>query len=191
MRLVKIALPLCAFMMLSVMFLLAKSPAANLALPYSNTDEPVILDGMRNARIVGVSDSGAEIDARASEITPDGAAASVKDFALDVTSPDGAQTRLSSDRAEISQNAERATFQDNARITTSGGFEITSDQFNADFNQDRISTPGSVSASGPFGQITAGAMDMTLSSSDQHSRIVFRHGVELVYLPLRAREIVE
>lgn len=191
MRLVKIALPLCAFMMLSVMFLLAKSPAANLALPYSNTDGPMILDGMRNARIVGVSETGTEIDARASEITPDGATASVKDFVLDVTSPDGAQTRLSSDLAEIGQNAQRATFRDHARITTSGGFDITSGQFDADFTKDRISTPGTVSASGPFGQITAGAMDMSLSSSDQHSRIVFRHGVELVYLPLRAREIVE
>lgn len=187
-RFTKIALPICALMLLSVMFLIAKTPNLNVALPYSDADVPIVLDGMRNARTTGVSDAGSVIDARAELVTPSDASVSMSVFKLDLTSADGAITNVTSYSAEFTNDGAQAWLRDNVVIRSSGGFSIFSDALRGDLDEDFLTSPETVSADGPFGDIKAGKMEMTLASNTQSSRIVFSNGVELTYLPSSARE---
>lgn len=183
----KVLLPLTALGILATLFLLSRSEDPTATIPFAEAD---IADRMRSQQVtapsfLGTTSKGEEIVITASLARPGNASTPAEAVNLSgrITMVNGQEVTLKSDTGRFDIPADMATFTGNVRITTSTGLLVLSDVLNIALDRVYADTPGTVDGSGPFGEFTAGQMEMSEKSPGGPVHMLFKNGVKLIYDP--------
>ncbi|WP_321365554.1 LPS export ABC transporter periplasmic protein LptC [uncultured Celeribacter sp.] len=184
----KIALPLASLVLLATLFLFARDRDTSLSIPYADVDIETLA---REQRVEGpsfatVTRDGSELEISADLVRPD---LSTKDVinsnkvrgALRMTNK--SSVTLQADDGVIDGPSQIAELSGHVEIETSTGYTITSDRVATMLDVSHIESPGSVDATGPAGDLTAGSMVISQDAETEAYLLVFKGGVKLVYQP--------
>lgn len=187
-RWLRVLLPLVALAILSTLFLLSKKPGEDPAIPYADVDAEELArePQMVLPEFAGVTGDGAAVTLRADQVRTEGGAGGEASrlrmtwragdgLAADLTAPGGAM-----EEGMISLTG-------GVRITTSSGWAMTTPQVDSPTGdgqgQPVMVAPEEVNAFAPFGQLTAGAMDLSRADAAGDHLLNFTKGVRLIYQP--------
>lgn len=183
-RWLRVLLPLVALAILSTLFLLSKEPGEDPSIPYADVDaaDMVADPRMTAPEYAGVTADGAAITLRADALRGDaegqGSAEALRmtwraegGLAADMTAPDA-----SVDDGTIHLKG-------GVRMTTSSGWAVTTPAIDSATDRARIVAPGDVRAFAPFGELTAGAMELSRDDANGDHLLNFTNGVRLIYQP--------
>jgi lipopolysaccharide export system protein LptC len=183
----KFVLPLTALVLLSLVFLVARTIDPTQAIPLAEID---VEDRARDPRLSG---------ARFAGVTQDGAALTIKTetaradqavaLRMEVT---GLDLRLEGENGEtflaraqsgvLDRGTGRFEMSGGLEISTTPGYRLSSARLTGLLDSTRIESPGPISGAAPAGEITAGTMAMRADSSGGAGyRLVFGGGVRLLY----------
>jgi len=183
----KVLLPLLALAILATLFLISRGSEIDAVIPFAESD---IHERTRDQQITapffsGNTASGDEIVVSATRARPGGAGAPAQatDVSARLTRADGQQVTLDSDTATVDMGADTATFSGDVRISTSTGLVVHTDVLNTALEGVSGDTPGEVTGTGPFGDITAGQMQFGAKNGDGPLHMLFTKRVKLVYQP--------
>lgn len=191
-RWLRVLLPLVALTILSTMFLFSRQPGTEPQIPYAEVDAEQMA---REPRMVapqysGVTSDGAELSLSATEATPPNEdqdnTATASDLLLDWRGKDGLTAELTAPDGGVGNG--NIDLRGGVRMTTSSGWKMQAPQINAATDRSHIAAQDGIAAQAPFGQITAGAMEMlpaeTESQDDTTPNVLnFTDGVRLIYQP--------
>lgn len=191
----KVIFPLSALALLSTLFLFARSIDPEQSIPFADVD---VKELAREPRITAPEFSGMTADGAAITISAATAKtdpvkledATINRLAAVVQTPEGAELTAEADEGAI-ENARIARLTGNVEIRTSTGYTITTDELTADLDKTLISSGGKVEANGPIGRVTAGKMSVLLQNNSGTSVLVFKNGVQVLYIPQTESEAVE
>ena len=184
----KILLPLAAIVILSTLFLISHTIRPEDAIPYAEVDIATLIAEPRLTAPVfaGMTADGAALSLKASEARVGSTDGAMAGLILNLTglleTPDGAKTTLTAQQADLDQTARIAVLSGGVRVTNSTGYQIDSQMVRVALDQTGVDSPGTITAAGPVGTITAGSMHLGLAGSDYV--LLFKGGVTLVYLPV-------
>lgn len=181
----KVALPLLALALLSIMFLVARAPDPERAIPYSDVD---VADLSRDQRVaapafVGVTRDGAAISMIADTVEPreddpDLLLAAVVSGELELGH--GEVAHISAPSGTIDTRSDIAILQGGVVIVTSDGYTMNTERLDAALGDTDVTAPGQVHAVGPEGTLDAGSMRITLGPEGGYL-MDFNGGVRLIY----------
>lgn len=186
----KILLPLAALMLLSTMFLLARRPGDVGDIPFAAIEEIAREQRLSQPRFAGVADNGTDISISADSVRPD--PDSPNTYRLVglkglFRATDGTTLELTSGRGSIDGSGRSAEFSELARVETSNGYAIEATGLAANLETGLVISRGAVEIRAPFGSVTAGAMEISLSEDGAGQQMVFKDGVRLIYDPAKQR----
>ncbi|WP_299840886.1 hypothetical protein [uncultured Paracoccus sp.] len=187
-RWLRVLLPLVALAILSTLFLFSTEKGEESSIPYADVEAEELArePQMVLPEYAGVTPDGAAISLRADKVSStgeaDGDASRLRmtwraedGLAADMTAPGGA---LEDGKIRLSGGV---------RITTSSGWAMTTpvvDSPTGDSeSRSAIVAPEEVNAFAPFGQLTAGAMDLSRADEAGDHLLNFTDGVRLIYQP--------
>lgn len=185
----KVALPLAALGILSTLFFVAETLDPDAAIPFAKVDVERILreQGITQPTFGGVTADGVAISLSAESVRPGAEernrlTGSKLSATLDL--PNGARIEIDSPVGIVDAIAEEAILQGGARLESSTGYIVETDQIVASFENASVIAPSTVTANGPPGMITAGQMELTRTETPEQSYLlVFKGGVRLIYKP--------
>ena len=182
----KILLPLAGLALLSTLFLIARAPGTAPELPFSEVRSLAREQGITAPRLAGRSDDGALMvitarSARAAQGRPD--VLGIQDIMLEMENPDGSTLTVDALEGELDGKTERARFLGLARVETSGGYEMETNDLEADLTSGTIRSNGAVEIQAPFGELTAGGMVFEEATDHGGAIMRFTSGVRLIYRP--------
>ena len=179
----KVALPLLALVILSTLFLVARKIDPTMAIPYAEVD---VADRIREPRMTGaaysgVTSDGAALSISAEEAKPasDSTAPSAKGLAASLTTPDGRVTQFSA--GGVTMDSAKADLTGGVTVTTPTQYQIVTDSLTMALDKTAVQSGGAVAATGPLGQIDAGAMQ--IAQQDGSYVLLFSNHVKLIYTP--------
>ena len=142
-RALRVLLPLAALGVLSMLFLLARSPSPETAIPYVEGDGADLArrTGMTAPRFAGVSADGARVTLSAARADPAGTDGRAEDLALEWQA-DGVTARVRAGSGAVEGGLIR--LDGGAEMTTSTGWTLSAPGFAADTAAGRITSPGAV-----------------------------------------------
>lgn len=185
----KVALPLAALAILSTLFLFSRGINPEDAIPYADVD---IADRLAEPRMTGAGYSGMMADGSALTLTAAEAVPGVdgKATARGVTgileTPDGGTTQLAAVSVRMDAAAGMLELSDGVELTSSAGLVVQAAGFGVATDRTLVESRGAVSASGPIGQLTAGALRLSRTETADGAAnyvLVFNNGVRLLYQP--------
>ncbi|WP_312525451.1 LPS export ABC transporter periplasmic protein LptC [Paracoccus sp. (in: a-proteobacteria)] len=186
-HLLRILLPLAALVLLSTLFLFSGDKGDDSSLlPYAevtpeNIDQrPVIVA----PTYAGVSRDGTEINMTATSADPGNETrpGTIETVNLTLSDPQGLRADLVAGAGVMDSTTIRLS--DGVTMTTSTGWTMTSKAFLADVTEGRVSSTDQVDIHGPFGDLTAQAMELRRLSDGSHDHVLdFTGGVRMVYQP--------
>ncbi|MDP2083312.1 MAG: hypothetical protein U0934_18345 [Pseudotabrizicola sp.] len=185
----KIVLPLLALVILSTLFLVARTVNPDDAIPYAEVD---VEDRLREPRMTsptyaGLTSDGAALTVTADEARPaaeTGAGASATALNGLLETPDGGRTELTAGTGQINTAARQILLSGGVTISSSTGWQVQGETMTADMDVTNISVPSAVIATGPAGVVTANALQLTQASGDSgRYLLVFNGAVKLIYQP--------
>lgn len=189
----KVVLPLLALALLSMLFLVARAPDPERAIPYSEVD---VEDLSRDQRVaapafVGVTRDGAAISMLADTVepredNPDLLLAAVVSGELELGR--GVIARVTAPSGSIDTLEDMATLVGGVVIVTSDGYTMNTDRLDAALGETDVVAPGQVRAVGPEGTLDAGSMRITVGA-DGGYQMDFNNGVRLIYEAPLGREV--
>ena len=184
----KVALPLVALAILSTLFLVAETLDPEAAIPYAEGDVDQILrdQGITAPSFGAVTEDGAAVSLQAAALRPgDSLRDEVigTDLEANITLPGGTSIRITSPEGTIDMAAEVALLQGGVRFESSNGYSVESTDIVARYDEVRVMTRGTVTATGPGGDITAGTMGLERNRETGAYVLVFKDGVRLIYEP--------
>ncbi len=184
----KIILPIVALGILSTLFLVAERLDPESAIPFAERgaiDDLVEEQGISSPAFAAVTADGTAVSVKAETARPDPeetqallgqrleARFEISNGAIiDITSPDGTINAL----------ARTATLSGGARLESSTGVIVTTDKITTSFDGAFAETAGAVRATGPLGQLDAGAMQLKRDETGAYL-LRFTDGVRLIYEP--------
>lgn len=186
----KVILPLLALVILSTLFLVARTINPDDALPYADVD---VEERLREPRMTaptyaGLTSDGAALTISADEARPvaaDGAGASASALNGLLETPDGGSTQLVAGAGRVDPAARQILLSDGVTVTSSTGWTIVGDRLTADMDTTDIALPDPVTATGPAGVVTADTMRLTQDGTRNGAYLlVFNGTVKLIYQPL-------
>jgi lipopolysaccharide export system protein LptC len=184
----KIALPLVAVAILSVLFLLARTiqPAQNI--PYADIDAADLAREQRigNPTFATQTDSGALLQFTATSARPDPNDPAVifgQDLIVSMQAPAGDRLELLARDGVLDGTSETVELGGGVTITSSAGYRIETDRMAARMDATLMETGSAVTAEGPLGRLEAGKMRISLIPGSDSYVLVFNAGVKLVYTP--------
>ncbi|KUP94912.1 LPS export ABC transporter periplasmic protein LptC [Tritonibacter horizontis] len=187
--LLKVVLPLAAVALLSTLFLIARQVETDPTIPFAQFE---IEDRLRNQQITapffsGTTESGHEITIAAAKAVPDQeqGVASATDLEAEIRTSLGKSILLLSDAGTVHPRNDTATLTGNVRVLTSDGTRVETETLLARLSASEIRSPGQITATGPYGDFTAGAMRIFTNSMKGAVHIEFTDGVKLVYDPAK------
>ena len=191
----KVIFPLSALALLSTLFLFARSIDPEQSIPFADVD---VKELAREPRITAPEFSGMTADGAAITISaataktdPDNLEnATIDRLAAVVQTPEGARLTAEADEGAI-ENARIARLTGNVEISTSSGYSITTDELTADLDKTLITSAGEVVGTGPVGRVKAGNMSVLLQNNSGTSVLVFKNGVQVLYIPQSISEAEE
>jgi lipopolysaccharide export system protein LptC len=188
----KVLLPLMALGLLSTLFLLSRNIDPMAAIPFADSE---IQDRLRDQQITGPFFSGSTV--RGDQIsfsagkmgTPgSGGTTTADEISAQIDLASGSRIVFFADSGVINLAKDQSTLSGNVLITTSSGYKINSDRLIAAMSALSIESPKEVTATGPIGTLTAGAMRLNAPENDGNAQLVFTDGVKLIYDPQMIEE---
>ncbi len=187
--LLKVTLPLAALALLSTLFLISRRVNTEPTIPFAQFE---IEDRLRDQQVTapfftGTTSSGHEITIAAAKAFPDQqqGIASATDLEAELRTSEGRSILLLSDSGSVHPASDSARLTGNVRILTSDGMRVETDALEAHLGRAEARSPGTITATGPFGDFTAGAMRIFTKSKKGNVHIEFTDGVKLVYDPAK------
>ena len=189
----KVTLPLIALAILSTLFLVSRAIDPSQPIRFADVDVDV---SAREQIIGGPTFSGVTIDGAAITVS----AASAKpglygsegvianDLRASIVTPGGIEIIITARFGKIDSVSQTAELVDDVVLETSTGYLIQTGRIVTSLAATEIFSGGTITASGPLGQIIAGQMvlrqkfDQKLKSTYE---LVFKNGVKLIYDPNR------
>lgn len=185
----RVVLPLTALVLLSLVFLLARTIDPTQAIPLAAIDvqERARDPRLSGARFAGMTDDGAALVIVTQTARSDPQAA----LRLEVTGLDlliegaGRETLTARSRnGVLDRGAGQFEMTGELELTASPGYDLRTQRLVGLLDTTRIEAPGPVSGFAPAGEISAGNMRMQANSTDQAGYVlVFGGGVRLLYQP--------
>lgn len=190
----KIVLPLTALGLLSTLFLISRhiDPTKSIPIAEIDLEQRAQEQGATNAAFAGVTQGGDELMVTAETARPspeDPRLINAEDVTAQMQLVSGAVVTVSSERADIHQSDLDAALIGNVHVATTTGYDIKTERLNAKLDVLFAETPGSVSAVGPPGDLTAGRMVLTGDEETGEAHLVFTEGVKLIYTPQPSKDI--
>ena len=183
----KVLLPLAALGILSTLFMLSRSVDPTAKIPFAERE---MADRMRDQQVTapffsGTTAKGDEIIVTAGLARPEraDAPAVATDLTARLTMADVVRITLTSDSGIVAVDKNIATFSGNVEITSTKGFVVQTDTLNTALDNVSGNTPGPITGTGPFGDFTAGQMQIQEISDGGPLHMLFKKGVKLVYDP--------
>ncbi|UXU75935.1 MULTISPECIES: hypothetical protein [unclassified Paracoccus (in: a-proteobacteria)] len=182
----RVILPLSALALLSVLFLLGRSPNPEAAIPYADVDPRDLAErqAMTRPSYAGVTTDGAQLSITATEARPGQGAGGASADRVHVTlrAADGraadvsaGQARMQGDIVELDQGV---------RMTTADGWVLTGPRFQASTSQGSVVAPDRVDVRAPFGDLTAGRAELRPQGQGRGDHVLdLSGGVRLIYQP--------
>lgn len=182
----KIVLPLAALGLLSTLFLISDKADPDAAIPYAEVDveararEPRVT----GADYAGVTAGGTALELRARDAVPgsDGAIAA-SGLELVWQTRDGMRADLVAASGRSDPAAGVIALSGGVVMTTSTGYRLSTDLIETSTDRSRITAPGAVQAVAPFGEITAGSLQLEQGAEGGPHVLDFTGGVRLIYTP--------
>jgi lipopolysaccharide export system protein LptC len=187
----KVLLPLMALGLLSTLFLLSRNIDPMAAIPFADSE---IQDRLRDQQVTGPFFSGSTI--RGDQIsfsagkmgTASNDGTTAEDISAQIDLASGSRIVFFADRGVIDLAQDQSTLSGNVLITTSSGYKINSDRLIAAMSALSVESPKEVTATGPIGTLTAGAMRLNAPENAGNAQLVFTDGVKLIYDPQMIEE---
>jgi len=184
----KILLPLGALAILSTLFLFSRDVGPEGLLPISNVDVEEMAREQRITRphFAGMTSDGAAVTVRAETARPgtEETGGSMERIEAEYAAGDGRTIRLRAELGQIDAATSILHLSGKVLAETSDGYRIETDAIQGRLDRTEVSSPGKVTATAPFGTLTAGAMRLSRSPTDGGmDRMDFNGGVRLIYLP--------
>lgn len=179
----KITLPLAALALMSTVFLFARAPAPDSAIPYAEIEEIAREPRLAGAQLSGVADDGSVIELTARSAKPQGDILTVEAMAAIIDAADGTHIEIRAGMGAFDNETRIARLEGLARVETSNGYEMETTGMTADLNSGRITSDGALEVQGPFGALTAGQLVIETPSAETGQVMLFQNGVRLVYTP--------
>jgi lipopolysaccharide export system protein LptC len=182
----KIILPLAALAVLSTLFLVSRNIGGDGVIPFSEVD----LDALaREQRLTApeysaMTRDGAALTIRSIAARPQGEGAVATVITATYAQDGGLTVGLNAARGSFDPAAGTLTFGGGVRVETSAGYVLVTDSIAGRLDRTRLTSPAKVTATAPFGQIDAGAMQLDRADVPGGDTIlVFNKGVRLIYDP--------
>ena len=185
---VKIILPMVALALLSTLFLFARSPSDAPDVPIAQLEDLAREQQITDPQFSSVTDDGSVIAVAAKNAKPDGTVPNtllVEDLAIDMDSADGTTLKITSGMSIINSSAQTARLNGLSRLTTSSGYTMETVGISADLRTGEIVSDGPLEVRAPFGELSAGKVQITVSSDGDGQQMLFTQGVRLLYTPER------
>ena len=184
----KVLLPLGALAILSTLFLVAETLDPDKAIPYADVDVEKLIreQGITKPAFGGVTQSGARISMSADSVRPDEANQQRflgEELVALVELPKGTRIDVASPIGFINSETREAVLDGGTRLVTSQGYTIETERLTTRYDIVRAESAGTVFATGPGGQITAGRMTLDRDPESGDYLLVFKDGVRLIYHP--------
>lgn len=179
----KIILPLAALALMSTVFLFARAPNQEDAIPYAEIEAMAQEPRLSGAQFSGVTDDGSVIELTARTTRPTGDVISAETLAAGIDTADGIRIDIRAGGGEIDNNSRIARLTGLAHLQTSNGYEMEAAGFAADLTTGRIISDGALEVQAPFGSLTAGQLIIETPDGAAGQVMLFQNGVRLVYTP--------
>lgn len=189
----KILLPLAALGLLSTLFLISETIDPSQSLPTATIDlaSRAEKQGATNTTFAGVTRRGDEVTVKTATATPNSENPQLIE-ALNVTAQflliSGGTLDVVSDSGDLHHGDLTATLEGNVNITSTTGFVVDTARLDARLDELYAETPGSVSGTGPPGDLVAGRMIVTQNPETEAAYLRFTDGVKLIYRPQASGE---
>jgi lipopolysaccharide export system protein LptC len=183
---VKIVLPLLAIALLSTLFLFAKNPSDTPDIPFAQLEELAREQQITSPQFSSVTDDGSVIAVSAKNAKPDGGDVNtllVEDLTIDVDSADGTTMNITSGMSVLDNKTNTVRLNGLSRVTTSTGYTMETTGISADLRTGEIISDGPLEVHAPFGELSAGKVQITTSSDGTGQQMLFTQGVRLLYTP--------
>jgi lipopolysaccharide export system protein LptC len=179
----KITLPLAALALMSTVFLFARAPTQDSAVPYAEIEEIAREPHLSGAQVSGVADDGSVIQLTAETARPLGDVLLVETMFASIDVVNGIHIDIRAGRGEINNATRIARLTGLARIETSNGYEMETAGITANLTTGQITSDGALEIQAPFGSLTAGQMIIETPEGMGGQVMLFQNGVRLVYTP--------
>jgi lipopolysaccharide export system protein LptC len=179
----KITLPLAALALMSTVFLFARAPTQDSAVPYAEIEEIAREPRLSGAQVSGVADDGSVIQLTAETARPLGDVLLVETMSASIDAVDGIHIDIRAGQGEINNATRIARLTGLARIETSNGYEMETAGITANLSTGQITSDGALEIQAPFGSLTAGQMIIETPEGMDGQVMLFQNGVRLVYTP--------
>lgn len=184
----KLILPLTSVAVLATLFLFTRGKEFESSIPYARVDIETLA---REQRIDGpafstVTKDGVEISLSASKIAPDLSNREVvtsKTIVGLISFPDETNVAMTSQTAVIDGPSRIAELAGGVELISSNGYHVSTERIAAFLDASKIESAGEVTATGPFGDFSAGRVELSRALDDEAYQLVFKDGVKLIYLP--------
>ncbi|WP_257883500.1 LPS export ABC transporter periplasmic protein LptC [Roseobacter insulae] len=189
----KVALPLAALGLLSTLFLLARVVDPTSSIPFADTE---VQDRLLNQKVSGPYYSGttangdliAFVAETASSPNSMAGPTTAKDVFVKVDMANGTRLTVTSKEATIDLANDTSDLTGNVVITTSQGYQITSEALTARISALDIRSPDTVLATTPGGDLIAGQMHLMSPEPNAPAQLFFTNGVKLIYQPKQVKD---
>ncbi|NIZ12185.1 LPS export ABC transporter periplasmic protein LptC [Phaeobacter sp. HF9A] len=186
----KVLLPLAALALLSTLFLISRKGDTDPVIPFAQVDMENRLRGQQMTApfFTGTTASGHEITIAAAKALPgvNAGTASATDLEAEIRTGEGRSILMLSDAGFVRPDKDTATLSGNVRILSTDGMRVETDRLDAHLSNVDASSPGTIKATGPLGDFTAGRMRIFTNSKSGAVHIQFTDGINLVYDPANA-----
>jgi lipopolysaccharide export system protein LptC len=182
----KVALPIVALALLSTLFLLSDRIEIGSSIPFAEGEitERVDAQQVTGPVFAGATSSGDLITFKADQLVQDGSDGNrAVNVSARVTFTNGGQVAMVSDSGTFHIETDEARMKGNVLIESSTGYVMRTDLITAQLSELEVIAPGEVRATGPAGDLTAGAMEITTRGEGGNAQLLFTGGVKLVYDP--------
>jgi lipopolysaccharide export system protein LptC len=185
----KILLPLAALMLLSTLFLFARSTGGPSEIPFAEIDAAAAEQRIAAPRFSGLTNTGDTLQISAEAARPDAAGGpqvTIDRPRLSLDATDGTSLRVTAGAGMVDTAARTAQLSGLARLETSSGYLMETKGLTADMTTGTITSDGALEVQAPFGQLQAGQVTFQAGTGDTGQQMNFTKGVKLVYTPSTA-----
>ena len=182
-------LPLAALTILGTLFLVARSPDIDTAIPFARTEieDRLRSQQMTSAHYSGTTRNGEQLTVTAETARPgaSGEAPSASGLRAELRSRSGGTITFASDQGALDPAADTALFSGSVVVASDAGMTVRSERIETVLSGLSAYSPGPVQAEGEIGTLTAGTMRLETRYQGGPLHMLFNNGVKLVYDPTK------
>ncbi|MFN4099913.1 MAG: hypothetical protein ACK4GT_09060 [Pararhodobacter sp.] len=185
----KVLLPLTALIMLSLVFIVARTvdPSQAISSAEIDVEERARDPRLSGAHFAGVTEDGAALTivARIARSDPDAAMRlDVEGLEMQLEGGGGETMEATAGLGTIDRGRGTFDLSEGLEFEVSPGYRLVTQRLTGLLDSTQVSAPGPVSGSAPAGEISAGNLEMRANSSEGAGyMLVFGGGVRLNYQP--------